>query len=429
MPEFPSLETLGYLALVVVAAALFLLSASTLFLATYAWWNSDSRASTAYSEIQSRVMHSFSLIVPARHEREEVMRATLDRLLNQTHPDVEVVLSVGHDDPVTVAIAHSLAAENPDIVRVSVDTSGRKNKPRQLNTALAMCRNDIVGVFDAESIAAPNVLEHIDSAFQKRNADVVQGAVQLVNYRSSWYSLRNCLEYFIWFRSRLHAHAKRGFIPLGGNTVFVRRELLVSVGGWDPDCLAEDCDLGVRLSALKKRIVVAYSPDLVTREETPESLAALVRQRTRWSLGFMQVYGKGDWRTLPFGRERFNAWWTLTQQQFMAFAGLLIPGSIALAILGKFPLGITMATFLPLIPTVAMVALEVCMLQEFGRDHRFHIRILDYVKLVAGAPLYQLVLAVAAIRAWVKYLRRDFGWEKTSHTGAHLTYLEASTQR
>ena len=40
----------------------------------------------------------------------------------------------------------------------------------------------------------------------------------------------------------------KGFIPLGGNTVFVRTELLRDVGGWDGDCLAEDCELGVRLS-------------------------------------------------------------------------------------------------------------------------------------------------------------------------------------
>ena len=53
-----------------------------------------------------------------------------------------------------------------------------------------------------------------------------EGGVQLINFHSSWYSLRNCLEYFFWFRSRLHLHAQKGFIPLGGNTVFVRTDLL-----------------------------------------------------------------------------------------------------------------------------------------------------------------------------------------------------------
>lgn len=411
--------------LLAISAALFILSISTLLLATYAWWSPDSRETTNFSAIQPARMHSFSIIMPCREEQEDVVRQTLDRLLNQTHPDVEIIISVGHDDPEMVVIAHRLAAETPDKVRVSVDTNSRKNKPTQLNTALQMCRNDIVGVFDAESVAAPGVLDRIDGAFQKRNADVVQGAVQLVNFRDSWYALRNCLEYFIWFRSRLHAHARRGFIPLGGNTVFVRRALLEAVGGWDPNCLAEDCDLGVRLSTLRSRIVVAYSPELVTREETPDTLRGLIKQRTRWSLGFMQVYAKGDWRKLPWGRERLNAWWTLTQQHFMAFAGLCVPVAILIAVLGKFPLGVTMATFIPLIPTLAMVALEVCMLREFGKDHGFKVRLLDYVRLVVCTPVYQLILAFAAIRAGVKFYRRDFAWEKTAHSGAHLDYLEA----
>ena len=123
--------------------------------------------------------------------------------------------------------------------------------------------------------------------------------MQLVNFHSSWYSLHNCLEYFFWFRSRLHLHAQKGFIPLGGNTVFVRADRLRAAGGWDPNCLAEDCDLGVRLSTVGAKVVVAYDAVMVTREETPDSLNGLYRQRTRWNQGFLQVYRKGYWKQLP----------------------------------------------------------------------------------------------------------------------------------
>jgi cellulose synthase/poly-beta-1,6-N-acetylglucosamine synthase-like glycosyltransferase len=352
------------------------------------------------------------------------MRATLAALLGQSHSRKEVIISVGHDDPETEQTAHRLAREFPDSVRVSVDHSETKNKPRQLNQALAMCRNSIVGVFDAESIAAPQLLAHIDSVFCAKNADVVQGAVQLINYRDTWYSLRNCLEYFTWFRSRLHAHSRQGFIPLGGNTVFIKRELLNEVAGWDADCLAEDCDLGVRLSTLGRKIIVAYAPELVTREETPDSISSLVRQRTRWSLGFMQVFAKGDWKSLPSRRMRVIAWWTLMQQHFMAFAGVCIPVAIGVAIWGQLPLVVTLVSFLPLIPTLATVAFDVCMLREFGQDHKFAIGWYDYFRLVAGTPFYQLILAFSALRALFKFLHRDFGWEKTDHSGAHLAYLE-----
>ena len=418
------LAVLLSLLVVMIALVLFAIATSTLYLNTYAWWDPKTQERTFYGGVLAEEQHSFSLIMPCRHEEEPVMRATLGALLNQTHRAVEVIISVGHDDPETVAIAQRLAAEHPDSVRVSVEGSAVKNKPLQLNAALMMCRNDIVGVFDAESIAAPDLLRNIDSCFVGRNADVVQGAVQLINFKDTWYSLRNCLEYFTWFRSRLHAHANKGFIPLGGNTVFIKRHLLNQVGGWDTDCLAEDCDLGVRLSTLGRQIVVAYSPDLVTREETPDSIKGLVKQRTRWSLGFMQVLAKGDWKRLPTRRRRALAWWTLMQQHFMAFAGLVIPIAIIVAVWGDFPMAVTLIAFLPLIPTLATIAFDVCMLHEFGRDHRFRVSVYDYVRLVVSTPFYQLVLAFAAVRALVKFYRRDFRWEKTSHSGAHLTYVQ-----
>lgn len=412
----------------VIAVVLTVVACVSIYMNTYAWWDPSTRDRTHYGDYPDRPTLSFSLIMPCRNESETVMSATLDALLAQSHPDLQVIISVGHDDPETVEVAHRLAARHAAYVQVSVDDHEHKNKPVQLNTALALCTGDVVGVFDAESLAAPDLLMHIDASFAAHDADVVQGAVQLINYRDSWYSLRNCLEYFSWFRSRLHVQASRGFIPLGGNTVFVRRELLVRVGGWDERCLAEDCDLGVRLSTLGRKIVVAYSPELVTQEETPESLKSLIKQRTRWALGFMQVYAKGDWKRMPDPKVRFLAWWTLTQHHLMAFAGLCIPVAIALAIWGKLPLPVTLLTFLPLVPTVASVAFDLCMLQEFGRDHGFRIRFVDYARLVIGTPFYQLVLAIAAVRACWRFFRKDFRWEKTQHSGAHLDYVETATR-
>ena len=190
---------------------------------------------------------SFSLIVPARHE-EAVLADTVARLLRQNHPALQVVLVVGDDDPGTAAVARSLAGARP-ARRVVVDDSVPKNKPKALNRALPHCtgadrrRLRRRGRGGARAAHATSTRASVSTG-----AHVVQGGVQLMNYRSSWWALRNTLEYFFWFASRLHFHARNGFIPLGGNTVFVRTDLLRLVGGWDVDCLAEDCELGIRLS-------------------------------------------------------------------------------------------------------------------------------------------------------------------------------------
>jgi cellulose synthase/poly-beta-1,6-N-acetylglucosamine synthase-like glycosyltransferase len=396
--------------------ALLVVALSTLTWMVDSWRTPESVAETRFPPPDEPCL-SFSLLVPARDE-ETVLRTTVTRILEQDHPDFDVVVVVGDDDPGTATVAHSLADEFPN-VRVAVDESPVKNKPKALNTGLQMCTGQVIGVFDAEDEVAPALLRHVDACFRATDSHVVQGGVQLMNFQTSWWSLRNVLEYYFWFSSRLHLHARKRFIPLGGNTVFVRSDLIREVGGWDPECLAEDCELGVRLSSRGARVSVAYDADLATREETPPSLGGLLKQRTRWSQGFMQVLHRGEWHRLPTRRQRFMAAYLLTMPFMQAFAGVLIPVALLCMFVLKAPDVIVLATFVPLLPTLVTIGIEAVGLQQFGRDFRVHVRLRDYVRLVVGTLPYQIVLAIAAVRAAVRELRGDGSWEKTSHVGAH----------
>jgi cellulose synthase/poly-beta-1,6-N-acetylglucosamine synthase-like glycosyltransferase len=406
------------LLIAVLSLVLFAIAIATVWWMLHAWRDPETLSSTGFEDDPRPPQLSFSLLVPARHE-DAVLRETLEQLLRLDHPDFEVLPIVGHDDDATAAVAHGVAERHPDQVRVVVDHSWPKNKPKALNAALPLCRGEIVGVFDAEDEVDERLLRSVDRSFLAEDADVLQGGVQLVNFRSSWFSLRNCLEYFFWFRSRLHLQQNHRFIPLGGNTVFVRAELLRSVGGWDPECLAEDCELGVRLSAMGAKIAVAYDPYLVTREETPGTLWALLKQRTRWSQGFLQVLRKGEWRRLPRRSQRMLARYTLAQPFLQAFAGLAIPFAIVSALVLHVPVAIALLSFLPALPTLAMVVFELVGLREFCRIYYVRPRLRDYARLVLGTPFYQVMLAVAACRAVVREARGERGWEKTAHSGAH----------
>lgn len=408
----------GYTGLVLVALSLTAVAVTTLWWMLYAWRSKTTYDSTAFSKEPLAPKHSFTLLVPGRHE-EEVMGQTLDALAQQTHPDVQIIAIVGDDDPGTTAVVRAAAARHPDRIEVVVDDSVPKNKPKALNRALPYAAGDIIGVFDAEDEVHPELLRHIDSRFTETGATVVQGGVQLMNFRTTWWSLRNVLEYYFWFRSRLHFHAGARFIPLGGNTVFVRRDALERNDGWDAECLAEDCELGVRLSSQGEKVVVAYSPEFVTREETPGTLKSFYKQRTRWNQGFLQVLRKGEWRALPTRSQRMFARYMLAMPFLQAATGLLIPLSVFLILVVKVPTVVALLTFIPLAPTLVTVAVEIAGLGEFGRLYAQKVRVLDYVRLVLGTIPFQILLAGAAIRAVFRELRGERGWEKTEHTGAH----------
>ena len=408
----------AYLAYIGLTLILGAVCWTTLAWMLHAWRHPYSVTETGFAPTDLNPKYSFSLIVPARHE-EAVLESTLLRLIQTDHPTFEILVVVGHDDHGTREVAERVAGLHPKHIRVVVDDSWPKNKPKALNAALPHCRGDITGVFDAEDQVHPALIRRVDQCFQKSGADAVQAGVQLMNFRSSWFAVRNVLEYYFWFRSRLHFHARAGFIPLGGNTVFVRTPLLREVGGWDEECLAEDCELGVRLSSLGKQVVVFYEPELVTREETPPTVAAFARQRTRWNQGFLQTLARGYWRRLT-PKQRALGVYTLAMPSLLALAGIMIPLAIVTAIAVKAPIPLTLISFLPLLPMLTVIGIEVAGLGEFCRAYGERASIRDYVRLVLGTPLYQGILAFAAARALAREALGARGWEKTAHLGLHL---------
>jgi cellulose synthase/poly-beta-1,6-N-acetylglucosamine synthase-like glycosyltransferase len=412
------IASLLYFLYIAVSLVLGAIAWTTLVWMLHAWRTPSSLVESRLAHDHLEPAHSFSLIVPARHE-EAVLEATLSRLVTSDHPDFEVLVVVGADDPATREVAERVAERHSELVKVIVDTSWPKNKPKALNAALPYCTGAITGVFDAEDDVHPALLERVDQCFQRSDADVVQAGVQLMNFRSSWLTVRNVLEYYFWFRSRLHRHAGQRFVPLGGNTVFVRTRVLRAVSGWDSDCLAEDCELGVRLSALGARTAIFYEPELVTREECPPTLGAFARQRTRWNQGYLQTLSKGYWRRLPL-RQRALGGYILVTPYLMAIAWVLLPIALATAVAVKAPVPITLISFLPALPMLSMLAVEIAGLGDFCRAYGERASARDYARLVLGLPLYQAVLAFAAARAVAREVRGNRGWEKTAHLGLHL---------
>jgi cellulose synthase/poly-beta-1,6-N-acetylglucosamine synthase-like glycosyltransferase len=408
-----------FLLYTLVIVALLGVSVVTLVWMVHSWRTPGHVKRSSFARMPGRSSVSFTLLVPARHE-ETVLERTLSRTAGLHHSRYTVIAIVGDDDAGTRDVAERVAARFPTRIRVVVDDSDPKSKPKALNAALPFVEGDIIGVFDAEDEVHPDLLANVEAEFRSTGADVVQAGVQLMNHDSSWYSVRNVLEYYFHFRSRMHLYAEKGLVPLGGNTVFVRTECVEAIGGWDPNCLAEDCDLGVRLSSAGARIAVCYEPDLATREETPSTLRAFFKQRTRWSQGFLQVLHKRDWRRLPTRRQRWLAVLVLSMPFLQALMGLALPFAVLTMLWLRVPAGIALLSFTPAVPLLAIVTIEAAALVEFGRQFHRRIRVRDHVRLVVGTVPFQAVLAAAALRAVAREARRKRGWEKTPHLGVHL---------
>jgi glycosyltransferase XagB len=412
-----------FVAILVAAVALVLLlhALFSLALMLYAWERPERLQTVAGPTTFLEPQLSFSVLLPARGE-EVVIGDTIARVWGADYPKdlLEIVVICQRDDPRTIAAARrAIQALDDARIRVEIYDEPPFNKPHALSVGYAASPGEVVTVFDAEDDVHPSIFGVINTVMLEEKVGIVQGGVQLMNARDHWFSVFNCLEYFFYYKSKLHFSAKVGMVPLGGNTVFIRRELVDRVGGWDIGCLTEDADIGLRLSALGEPIRVVYNSEWVTREETPHTVRALVKQRTRWHQGFLQVLGKGDWRRLPGWRRRLLAAVTLGQPILDGVLLCSVPLMPLAFLYLKLPVLVAILSFFPLYAVALQMLTNVAGAVVFGRTFGEPVP----WWLIARMPLtylpYQWLIAFSALRATARHVRGDREWEKTDHRGAH----------
>ncbi|MFC4147608.1 glycosyltransferase [Micromonospora mangrovi] len=446
-----------FLDVFLTTVSLFMLAVAitTLAFQLYKWWLPEHNDPDRYGEPDAPQLPGV-ILVPMRHE-EAVAGHTLERLANLDHPDYWVVPIIDHpDDPGTAAIAHAKAARYPGRVLVAAypEDTEVHNKPIGLNAAVRELDRlgvhyEWIGIADAEDLFHPDLLRMVDYRFRRTGAGIVQCGVQLMNFSadprtqplpagrlprlrrwlranaSGWWRAANVLEYYKWFQSRLKLQAVTKVMPLGGNTVFFRREFLDALrrrygAYWDEDCLTEDCKIGMVASVLGYDVDVVYVDELVTREETPDTLRGLVRQRVRWMQGFIQVFTEREWLALPRPWQKVLAVYVLGFQFFQAFSVVLAPVALALALAHKSPVVVALLASVPLGISLLTIALDVLMLHQFGRTFGQRVRLRDHLGVVLGGYPYQVVLSVAGVWALLRHLTGRTDWVKTAHSGAHL---------
>ena len=380
----------------------------------HAWLN---HAPTVYQD----PCLSFTILLPAKNE-ERVYRETIQKVYDLNYPKelVQIIAICREDDPGTIAEAQAKIDELGDPnVQLLIYNDYPITKPHGLNLGLQVARGDVVTIFDAEDEPHPDILNIMNTTMLNDDVDAVQSGVQLMNHNTRWFSFLNVLEYFFWFKSSMHFYANTGITPLGGNTVFVRRELMEQLGGWDEYCLTEDADLGIRLSLAHARIRIIYEDEFVTREETPHTIRQFIKQRTRWNQGFIQIFLKWEWLKLPKLSQRLLAFYVLILPELQALFAILIPVAIVMFILVKFPLWLAMFTFLPLYCLVLGIFLDLAGLHEFLKAHKRKWRWHEALILVLAFFPYQWMLSIGALRAVYRSIRGASDWEKTVHIGQH----------
>ena len=360
-----------------------------------------------------------SILVPLFRE-EDIAQTLVKRLSRLTYPKalLDVVLVLEAEDQLT---RETLARTRlPTWMRTITVPPGRiTTKPRALNYAYRFTRGQIVGIYDAEDAPAPDQITRVVGHFDRapREVGCLQGILDYYNPRANWLSRCFTIEYASWFRILLPGLSRLGFVvPLGGTTVFFRREVLEKVCGWDAHNVTEDADLGVRLARHGFRTELISS---VTREEANNRFWPWIKQRSRWLKGYgitWWVHSRDPrrlWRDL--GPKRFAGVQLLFLTTLVQFALAPVLWSFWLILMGlPHPLDPHLSRPLILGLTALFLSAEavsiVIGLAALARSP--HRALFAWVPtLFAYFPLGTL----AIYKALWETLRNPFYWDKTQH--------------
>lgn len=364
---------------------------------------------------------SFSVLLPARHEQ-EVIGETILSISNANYPKglFEILIICEQNDIETISVVKRVVIDNK-IKNAKLLTFDDLpiSKPHGLNVGLRIATKDSIVIFDAEDNVNPDIFNIANTLFITKEPDIIQAGVQLMNYDANWFSSHSVLEYYFWFRSRMHFHTKVGMVPLGGNTVFFMTHQLRMEGGWDEDCLTEDAEIGIRMSVKGAKIISTYDSNHITKEETPSTMREFIKQRTRWNQGFIQVLLKKDWKQYDSQFKRSLCLYTLSfpfTQSLLFFVTIV---TISIGVEENIPIILSWLSFVPLLIILIQLTVNCLGLHEFALEQKMKLQWRVMFMMIVTFFIYQILLSVAAIRATIRQLSGKYNWEKTSHLGNH----------
>jgi len=362
---------------------------------------------------------TISLLVPLFRER-DIAGHLVRRLSRIEYPAerVEICLIVEKHDAITRAALAATAL--PATMRTIVVPPGSlQTKPRALNFALDFTCGSIVGIYDAEDAPDPDQLLKVAAHFAAARPDVacLQGRLDFYNPATNWLSRAFTIDYAVWFGVILPGLSRlRLAVPLGGTTLFFRRDVIDALGAWDAHNVTEDADLGMRLARRGWRTELIPT---VTAEEANCRLWPWIKQRSRWIKGYAMTWAVhmrsprvlladlGLWRFLGFQVVFLGA-----LSQFI-FAPVLWSFWLVLAGL-PHPLADPLPGWLILALATLFLASELTNIAIGawacrGARHRW---------LIPWVPTMHFYFPLAAIASWkglAEIVTRPFFWDKTEH--------------
>lgn len=243
---------------------------------------------------------SVAIIVPCWNEQDTV-DGTVRSLLAMDYPKdkLDIILVNDGSTDNTKEVMDSYI-DNPQITVIHKENGG---KHTAINLGIEHAADaEFVGCLDADSFVAPDALRHIIPCFDDPKVAAATPAMSVFQPKNILEQMQNA-EYIVGIASRHALSAVNGIYVTPGPFSFYRRSVIEELGGFRHAHQAEDMEMALRIQRAGYEIDNAPRARVYTK--VPRSVPKLIKQRTRWTTGFLRNV-MSDYRDLV-GNPRYGA--------------------------------------------------------------------------------------------------------------------------
>lgn len=239
---------------------------------------------------------SVTMLVPCLNE-EKTLKHTIDSLLALEYPKdkLEVLIIDDGSKDGTRTIGEHLAAEHVQVHFFHKENGG---KYTAMNFGIGQSTSDLVGCLDADSFVAPDALIEVVKQFEADKATMAITPAMKVYRPRKWLELMQAVEYTfgIFYKKMFDNLSALNVLP--GPFSIYKREVFTTIGLFKHAHNTEDMEIAFRMHAHGLKIANAHNAYVYTT--VPTTPWALIKQRTRWSQGFLQ--NSQDYSYMYFNR-------------------------------------------------------------------------------------------------------------------------------
>jgi cellulose synthase/poly-beta-1,6-N-acetylglucosamine synthase-like glycosyltransferase/peptidoglycan/xylan/chitin deacetylase (PgdA/CDA1 family)/spore germination protein YaaH len=226
-------------------------------------------------------------VVIAAYNEEKVIARTVESILCNGYDDLELVIVDDGSKDATLEVLRRSFGDRPNVRILSQPNGGKSSA---LNNAIAHARHDILIALDADTIFRAGTIGKLVRHFADSSVGAVSGNARVGN-RRSWITRFQSIEYIYGFNlDRRALDLLNAITVVPGAVGAWRKELILKLGGFGNDTLAEDTDLTLKIRRASH--LIRYEEEGVAFTEAPEDTRGLAKQRFRWAFGTLQAAWK-----------------------------------------------------------------------------------------------------------------------------------------